>query len=104
MAAAYVVVVVENNQFSKSQVSRQTGSFAGDTLLETTITADDVWVVVEQFVFGCVVGSSEVGFCHGQSDGVGDTLSQWTGRNLHSCKQSQEISSKNKIKSELTTK
>mmetsp|Transcript_11426 Transcript_11426/g.28876 ORF Transcript_11426/g.28876 Transcript_11426/m.28876 type:complete len:294 (-) Transcript_11426:246-1127(-) len=79
-----VVVVVQKDQFSKSHVSCQARGLARDTLLKATIAADDVGVVVENFVFVSVVGSGEMSFRHGQSDGVGDSLSERASRNFHS--------------------
>lgn len=71
-----IVVVVQNDQFSKSQVSCQTGGLTRNTLLKATVTADDVGEVVKDFVFIRVVGGGKMSFRHGQSDSVGDSLSE----------------------------
>mmetsp|Transcript_21270 Transcript_21270/g.50571 ORF Transcript_21270/g.50571 Transcript_21270/m.50571 type:complete len:670 (+) Transcript_21270:384-2393(+) len=78
-----VVIVVQDDQLAEAEVTRQARGFAGDTLLQASVTADDVGEVVEDLVLGRVVGGGQVRFGHGHSDGVGNSLSQRTGRDFH---------------------
>lgn len=51
-------------------------SLRGNTLLEATVTEEDVGEVVNDVEVLLVVGGGEVGLGDGKSDGVGDTLSE----------------------------
>lgn len=58
-------------------------SFTGNTLLETTITKDHEGVVVEQVKAGLVEGGRHVGLRDGESNSVGESLTEralWIGR------------------------
>ena len=77
-----LVGVVDEYKVFESKVSCQGTGFIGDTLLQVTITAEAVDLVVYELTgFGVyLIGSKS--FCHGKSDGIGDPLSQRTCRNL----------------------
>lgn len=51
-------------------------SLRGNTLLEATVSEEDVGEVVNDVKVLLVVGGGEVGLGDGESDGVGDTLSE----------------------------
>lgn len=71
-----VVVVVDGNQVAELQVTSHGGSLGGDTLHGTAITEEGVGVVVEQFIAGLVEDTTGVGLGNGQTNGVGETLTQ----------------------------
>mmetsp|Transcript_40566 Transcript_40566/g.97982 ORF Transcript_40566/g.97982 Transcript_40566/m.97982 type:complete len:342 (+) Transcript_40566:766-1791(+) len=53
-----VIVVIQDNQFAKTQMSRQTAGFSRNTFLETTISANHIGIIVKDLVFvGIVRGS-----------------------------------------------
>ena len=59
------------------------GSLAGNTLHSTTITEVHVGVVVEEVIAGLVEGGSSLSLGNGQTDGVGETLTERTGGDLN---------------------
>lgn len=56
----------------------------GNTLLQATISEEDVGVVVDQVEVVLVEDTSQVGLGDSETDGVGDTLSKGTGGDLDS--------------------
>lgn len=58
-------------------------SLAGNTLHSTTITEVHVGVVVEEVIAGLVEGGSSLSLGNGQTDGVGETLTERTGGDLN---------------------
>lgn len=77
-----VVVIVDGNEVVELQVTGGGGSLAGNTLHSTSITEEDVGVVVDQVVSGLVEDSSGVLLSNGQTDSVGETLTQRTSGDL----------------------
>lgn len=71
-----VVVVVDGNQVAELQVTSHRGSLGGNTLHGTAITEEGVGVVVEQLIAGLVEDTTGVGLGNGQTNGVGETLTQ----------------------------
>ena len=59
-------------------MTSQTGSLASNTLHSTTVTEEDVGVVVDEVVARLVEGSSSLGLSNGKTNGVGETLTQGT--------------------------
>lgn len=59
------------------------GGLAGNTLHSTAITEEAVCVVVEEVVVGLVEGSSGLSLGNGETNGVGETLTQRTGGDLN---------------------
>ena len=59
------------------------GSLAGNTLHSTTITEVHVGVVVEEVIARLVEGGSSLSLGNGQTDGVGETLTERTGGDLN---------------------
>jgi len=52
--------------------------FSGNTLLETTITKDNIGIVVEDFKTRLVEGSTELSLSKSETNSVGDTLTKRT--------------------------
>jgi hypothetical protein len=77
-----VVVVVDGNQVAELQVTGHGGGLGGNTLHGTAITEEGVGVVVEQLKAGLVEDTTGVGLGNGQTDGVGETLTQRTSGDL----------------------
>lgn len=78
-----VVVVVDGNQVAELQVTGHGGSLGGNTLHSTAITEEGVGVVVEQLKAGLVEDTTRVGLGNGQTDSVGETLTQRTSGDLN---------------------
>jgi hypothetical protein len=78
-----VVVVIDGNQVAQLKVTSHGGSLGGDTLHSAAITEEGVSVVVEQLETGLVVDTAGVGLGNGQTNGVGETLTQRTSGNLN---------------------
>ena len=78
-----VVVVVDGNQVAELQVTGHGGGLAGNTLHGAAITEEHVGVVVEQLEAGLVEDSTGVGLSNGQTNSVGETLTQRTSGDLN---------------------
>lgn len=78
-----VVVVPDGNQVSELKVTSQRAGLARDTLHQATIAEEAVCIVVNQVETVLVKCSSSVCLCHGQTDGVADTLTKGTGCDLN---------------------
>lgn len=77
-----MVVIVDGNQVAKLQVTGHGGSLAGNTLHSAAITEEAEGVVVEQLVAGLVEDTSGVLLGNGQTNSVGETLTQRASGNL----------------------
>lgn len=60
------------------------GRLAGNTLHQATISQEDVSVVIHDLETLLVIGSGEMGLSDRQADGVRETLTQGTSRDLNS--------------------
>lgn len=78
-----VVVIVDGNQVAELQMTSHGGGLGGDTLHGATITEEDVGVVVEEVVAGLVEDTGVVSLGHGETDGVGEALTQRAGGDLN---------------------
>lgn len=78
-----VVVVPDSDEVAELKVTSQGGSLAGNTLHQATIAEEAVCVVVNQVKAGLVEGSGGVSLGHGQTDSVGDTLTQGASGDLN---------------------
>ena len=79
-----VVVVINDNQTAELEVAGNRGSLVGNSLLQTTISAESVNVVVDNGETLLVEGSGQIGLSNSHTDGIAHTLSQRTSANLHS--------------------
>lgn len=79
-----VVVIVDGNQVPELQVTGEGSGFRSDTFLQASVTGEHVGVVVEDFKAVLVEDTAHVSLSHGQTDGVGETLTEGTGGNLDS--------------------
>lgn len=77
-----VVVVVDGNEVAELQVTSHGGGLGGNTLHGTTITEESVGVVVEEVVAGLVEGGTDLGLGDGETDSVGETLTERTSGDL----------------------
>ena len=64
-------------------MTSQGGSLAGNTLHSTAITEEAICVVVEELIAGLVEGCTGLGLGNGESNGVGETLTQGAGGDLN---------------------
>ena len=71
-----VVVVVESDQVAELEVTSSGGGLRGNTLHGAAITEEAVGVVVDKLVAGLVEGGSGLTLSHGETDGVGETLTE----------------------------
>mmetsp|Transcript_10183 Transcript_10183/g.28581 ORF Transcript_10183/g.28581 Transcript_10183/m.28581 type:complete len:741 (+) Transcript_10183:131-2353(+) len=78
-----LVGVVEDDEVVELLVGGEGGGLGGDTLLEAAITGEGVDVVVEDLVVVGVVDSLSHLLGGGDTDGVGDALSEGTGGGLN---------------------
>lgn len=78
-----VVVIIEGNELTELQVTSKRTGLRGNTFLKTTITENDIGVVVEDLETRLVVGGSELSFSSSQTNGIGDTLTKRTGGDLN---------------------
>lgn len=78
-----MVVVVDGNEVAQLKVTSHGGGLGGDTLHSAAITEEGVGVVVEEVEAGLVVDTGGVGLGNGQTNGVGETLTQRTSGNLN---------------------
>lgn len=77
-----MVVVVDADEVAQLQMTSGTGSLGSNTLHSASITEDTVGVVVDQVIAGLVEHGSSVSLRHGETNGVGETLTQGTGGDL----------------------
>mmetsp|Transcript_37023 Transcript_37023/g.110873 ORF Transcript_37023/g.110873 Transcript_37023/m.110873 type:complete len:244 (-) Transcript_37023:697-1428(-) len=75
-----VVVVVQDNELAQPQMTREAGRLGRDALLEASVAADHVGVVIEE---GGGVGGREVTLGDGEADGVGDALAERASGHFH---------------------
>lgn len=66
------LVLLQKYKYKSHEPSKR-DSFGRDTFLETTITQNNVGVVVEEFITGTVEGGSIVSFSSSQTNSVGNT-------------------------------
>ena len=79
-----VVVIIDHDEVSKLQMPSGTGSFACNTLHGTSIAEETVGIVCEKVKPRLVEDSAGVSLGDGETDGVGETLTQRARGNLHS--------------------
>lgn len=78
-----MVVVVDGNQVAELQVTGHGGGLTGNTLHSTAITEEAVGVVVEKLEIGLVEDTTGVSLGNGQTNSVGETLTEGTGGHLN---------------------
>ncbi len=78
-----MVVIVDTNQVTEFQVTSRGGGLTGNTLHSTAITEVDICVVVEEVVAGLVEHTTAVGLGNGQTNSVGETLTEGTSGHLN---------------------
>jgi hypothetical protein len=85
-----VIVIVQNNQVTETQVASKTACLSRNSLLETTVAANHVGLAGDDVgeVRRVVVGAKVLGG-DGHADGVGDSLSKRASTNLHSYEEQQ---------------
>lgn len=69
-----MVIIIKTDQIAQLKMTSSASSLAGDTLHGTAIAEDAVCVVVDEAVSRLVEDSTGVGLSHGQTDGIGETL------------------------------
>lgn len=72
------VVIVERNQFTQLQRTRQRANFVGDAFHHAAVTHEGVGVVVDNVVARTVKLRRQRFFCNRHTDCVGNTLTQRT--------------------------
>ena len=77
------VVVEDPGQLAELLVSRDLGRLVRDPLHEVAVGADRPGAVVDDLVSGPVVAMGQPALRQRHPDGVGDTLSEGSGRGLH---------------------
>jgi hypothetical protein len=77
-----VVVIINGNQVAELQVTGHRGGLAGNTLHSTAITEEAVCVVVDQVIARLVEDGGGVSLSNGQTNSVGETLTQRTSGDL----------------------
>lgn len=78
-----MVVIVNGNQVAELQVTSHGGGLAGNTLHSTAITEEAVCVVVDEVIARLVEHGAGVSLSHGQTNSVGETLTQRTSGDLN---------------------
>lgn len=77
------VVVVDGDEVAELEMARKGRSLRGDTLHQATVTEEDIGVVVDELEAVLVVTSSKVGLGDGETNPVGDTLTEGTSGDLN---------------------
>lgn len=77
-----MVVVVDTNELAKLQVTGSGSSLRCNTLHSTSITEEEVCVVVNELVAGLVEGGGSLSLSNGETDSVGETLTKRTSGDL----------------------
>jgi hypothetical protein len=77
-----VVVIINGNQVAELQVTGHRGGLAGNTLHSAAITEEAVCVVVDQVIARLVEDGGGVSLSNGQTNSVGETLTQRTSGDL----------------------
>lgn len=78
-----VVVIVDSNEIAQLQVTSHGGGLTGNALHGAAITEESVSVVVEELIAGLVEDASGVRLGNGQTDGVGETLTERSSGDLN---------------------
>ncbi|KAI6777143.1 hypothetical protein HG530_001088 [Fusarium avenaceum] len=78
-----LVVIVHDDEVVKLPMASQLNSLESDTFLQTGVTNHAVSHVVDEVEVGLVVSSRKVLGSHGETDSIGNTLTQRTGRHLN---------------------
>ncbi len=85
---ADVIVIVNANKLAKTQMSGQRSRFMGCALHQVTITANDIGMMVDDFMPFSIVGRRQMGFCDGHSDCRHHTLTKRAGGRFHTWRNS----------------
>ena len=78
-----VVVIVESDQFTQTQRTSQGTGFMRNTLHQTTVTQENVGVMVDDFMAIAVEVGSQSFFSNCHSNTVGNTLAKRTRCGFH---------------------
>ena len=70
------IVVVADDKFAESEVTRERGGLRGDAFLQTAVSADDEGVVVDNVEVRLVEVRREVSLSNRNANSTGNTLSQ----------------------------
>lgn len=79
-----MVVVVDADEVAELKVASQGRGLRGDTLHQATIAEEAVGVVVDKVEVVLVEDGAGVGLSHGETDGIGDTLTKRASGDLNS--------------------
>ena len=71
-----MIVIIDSNQIAQLKMAGGGSGFARDTLHGTTITKEDICVVVGEFVTWLVKNTSGVSLRNCKTDCVGEALSE----------------------------
>lgn len=74
-----MVIIIKTDQVAQLKMTSGTSSLTSNTLHSTAITEDAVCVIVDEVVSGLVEDGSGVSLGHGQTDGIGETLTEGSG-------------------------
>lgn len=78
-----MVVIVDGNEVSELEMASKGSSLGSNTLLGASITKENKGVVVNEVVSWLVEDTLEMGLTNGDTDSVGETLSERTGGDLN---------------------
>lgn len=73
-----VIVVVDGDKIPELEVTGSTRSFTCDTFHSAAITEEKVCVVGKEIKARLVEFSGALGLCDSQTDGIRETLTEWT--------------------------
>ncbi|CAI1962870.1 Uncharacterised protein [Serratia proteamaculans] len=77
------VVIVEGGQFAELEGTGQRTDFVGDAFHHAAVAHKGVGVVVDHVMARAVELRAQGTFGNGETDGVGDALTQWAGGGFH---------------------
>ena len=78
-----MVVVIQGNQLSQTQVPGQGAGFSRNPFHIATVTQNHIGVVVHQIAVRLIETTGKMGFRHGQADRIGNALPEGTGGDFH---------------------
>ncbi|KAI6773802.1 hypothetical protein HG531_000651 [Fusarium graminearum] len=82
--AGDLVIVVHDDEVVELPVARQLDSFKSNSFLKACVSNHAVSHVIDEFEIGLVVSGGEVLGSHGETDCVGNALTERTGRHFNS--------------------
>ena len=77
-----MVVVIKDDELAQTPVAGQRSGFRADAFHQAAIAANRIRIMIDDLVSRLVVASRQMGFGHRKTDGIGNALSERTGRRI----------------------